>query len=154
MVSHRMRTHIVPRGTQAPGVPVGCMHTQSPVGHSRGAGNAQGTSLLHKAKCHPRATACPRHRSLPTTHQAACRRAHGLCALPGLPGSTQDSTCPAVAEEGAQMPAQPFGPRCTRWDQITSESEMLVTHVLGGCLPPLAAWLCPCRWALLVSKPD
>lgn len=38
------------------------------------------------------------------------------------------------------MPAQPFGPRRTRWDQITSKTEMLITHVLCG-FPPAAAGL-------------
>lgn len=47
------------------------------------------------------------------------------------------------------MPVQPFGPQRTRWDQITSKSEMLITHVLCGCPPLPAAWLCPCQQALL-----
>ena len=122
-----MHAHTVPCGTQA-GV----------LGTPKG-------PPFHQAKCYRRATTCPWHKSLPVTHQAACPLAHGPSALPGLPGSTQGHTCPAVAQEGAQMPAQPFGPLRTRWDQITSKSEILITHVLCGCRPPLVAWVCPCR---------
>lgn len=47
------------------------------------------------------------------------------------------------------MPAQPFGPQHTRWDQITSKTKMLITHVLCGWPLLLVAWFCPCQQALL-----
>lgn len=131
MASHGMCTHMVPHGSQASGVPVGCMHTQSPVGHRQGWWK------------HPRDLPYTRSNATqeppPAQGTNPCWSPTRLPArprtLPGLPGSTQTGSCLAVAEV-AQVPAQPFSPQCTRWDQITSKRCSLCACCVGV----------PCCW--------